>query len=51
MTDSKKDEYKGMHIQAGIAGIQATWMCRACHPLALDARFPAGMTGYLDNCV
>ncbi|MEQ1636050.1 MAG: hypothetical protein ABL903_05110 [Methylococcales bacterium] len=33
-------------IPAGIAGIQATGMSRSLPSLALDTRFPAGMTHY-----
>jgi len=32
-------------VPAGIAGIQAPWMGLSLPSMALDARFPAGMTG------
>ena len=32
------------------AGIQATWTYLRLPSLALDTRFPAGMTGYLNTC-
>jgi hypothetical protein len=36
-------------IPAWIAGIQATWMYLSLPSLALDTRFPAGMTNFLRN--
>jgi hypothetical protein len=33
-------------ISAGIAGIQAPWMVRSLPFMALDTRFPAGMTHF-----
>ena len=38
-------------IPAGIAGIQATWTYLSSPSMALDTRFPAGMTNYLRICV
>ena len=43
--------YKMHVIPAGIAGIQATWKYLSSPSMALDTRFPAGMTSYLDICV
>jgi hypothetical protein len=37
-------------IPAGIAGIQATWMYSGSPSMALDTRFPAGMTRFLALC-
>ncbi|WP_411725872.1 hypothetical protein [Methyloglobulus sp.] len=34
-------------IPAGIAGIQAPWMAWNLPSMALDTRFPAGMTHFL----
>ncbi|MGZ8161815.1 MAG: hypothetical protein ACXWTT_02990 [Methylobacter sp.] len=33
-------------VPAGIAGIQAPWMDRSLPSMALDTRFPAGMTRF-----
>ncbi|WP_411728111.1 hypothetical protein [Methyloglobulus sp.] len=33
-------------IPAGIAGIQVPWMASSLPSLALDTRFPAGMTHF-----
>jgi hypothetical protein len=38
-------------IPAGIAGIQTTWTYLSLPSMALDTRFPAGMTNYLRICV
>ncbi|MFZ2168557.1 MAG: hypothetical protein WAW61_02855 [Methylococcaceae bacterium] len=37
-------------IPAGIAGIQITWKYLRSPSMALDTRFPAGMTSYLYIC-
>jgi hypothetical protein len=38
-------------IPAGIAGIQATWKYLSSPSMAMDTRFPAGMTNSLRTCV
>jgi len=38
-------------IPAGIAGIQTTWMYLSSPSMALDTRFPAGMTNNARTCV
>ena len=42
---------KARHSGMDIAGIQATWMYLSLPSLALDTRFPAGMTNKARTCV